>query len=268
MTLERAIKEKHLEILALNRSIEYIETFFPYTSGKIGNIYVHGENIMKNGHHYREAIYDLKILIDKKIYSREYDVISGGESRDWIFSLPISFLLGKPHCSMYKDGRVIGSDLINKAVIHVSDLNNEGFSLREKWMPLVEKIGGKIKKVFFYIDRCENGFQILKNSGLESYALVNLDKEAYEYALKIGLINKEEYGSLLERLEDSEAWAIRMLKSEKGIEKMAELLNKDNKGRESALKVINEGYPDLKEEILERLKKYPDIEMIINPVNV
>lgn len=268
MTLERAIKEKHIEILALNDGIKYIKTFFPYTSGKIGNIYVRGESVMKNGYHYREAIYDLKILIDREIYHREYDVISGGESRDWIFSLPVSFLLGKPHCSIYKDNRIIGCDLRDKTVVHISDLNNEGSSLMEKWLPLIQKVRGKIKKVFFYVDRCENGFQILENAGIESNALVNLDKEAYEHLLKIRLINNEEYSSLLERLEDSEAWARRMLISEEGIERITELLKGDSREKESALKVINKGYPDLKDEILERLKKYRNIEMLINPVNV
>jgi len=268
MTLERAIREKHIEILALNNGIKYIKTFFPYTSGKIGNIYVHGENVMKNGYHYREAIYDLKILIDREMHHRGYDVISGGESRDWIFSLPVSFLLGKPHCSIYKDNRMIGSDLMDKTVVHISDLNNEGSSLMEKWLPLIERIGGKIKKIFFYVDRCEKGIQILENAGIKSSALVNLDKEAYEYLLKIRLINNEDIGSLLERLEDSEAWARRMLRSENGIERIVELLNGDNKEREGALKVINKGYPDLKDEILDRLKKRSNIEMLINPVSV
>ena len=73
---------------------------------------------------------------------------------------------------------------------------------------------------------------------------------------------------MLERLEDSEAWARKMLRSENGIERITELLNGDSKEREGALKVINKGYPDLKEEILYGLKNYPDIEMLINPVNV
>ncbi len=267
MEMARAIQEKHLEILAANSGFEFTRSFFPYTSGEICNYYVHSEVVQKNGYNFREAIHDLRILIDSNIYHQFYDVISGGESRDWIFSYPSAFLLGKSHASLYKDGRITGADLSNKKIIHVADLNNEGSSVKNKWVPLIKRAGGEIKKIFFYVDRCEEGFEIIKELGLESNALVYLDQNAWSYLLKIGVTDPEIDYSLRERMENRESWARKILKSDLGIERMAELLRENNREKERALKVLNK-YADLREEILDRLKKYSGIEILINSVNV
>ena len=52
-------QEKHLEILATNSGFEFTRSFFPYTSGEIGNYYIYSEVIQKNGYNFREVICDV-----------------------------------------------------------------------------------------------------------------------------------------------------------------------------------------------------------------
>ncbi len=249
MEFNREINNKHLEILAYNSGFQFTKTFFPCKSGKIGNYHVRSEVVLKDGHHYREAIYDLRNLIDATISTGEYDIVSGGENRDWIFSYPLAFLLAKKHVSLYKNGKVLG-DLSNKRAVHISDLDNGGFSIN-KWSSIIKNKNGDIKNIFFYIDKCEDGVLTVNNTGIESRALVYLNSESWDYLLNIKAIDKETHSAINERFEDKEKWARNMLTSDAGIKRIAELCN--SKKRNAMLDVID-NHPDIKEDILERLK--------------
>ena len=65
----------------------------------------------------------------------EIDYISGGERRDWFFSILVAYLLGKPHITIYKDLTTVVStcdfeettlvdSLPDKNIFHVTDLLN------------------------------------------------------------------------------------------------------------------------------------------------
>ncbi|MDO8509168.1 MAG: hypothetical protein Q7S27_05800 [Nanoarchaeota archaeon] len=254
MDYDGVIQERNLENIASNNGFKFSDTFFPYTSGKIGPEFVNAEVVCHNRDHHDSAIEDLARLIRNKISAEKYDFISGGESRDWVFSFQTAQKLGKAHVMLYKDGKYIGGPLKNKKIIHVADINNEGSSIEKHWKPIIEKEGGKIETVFFYVEKCDEGKQVMKRIGLESYALVYLDENSWKYLLDREYITKENYKSISKRKKDPEKWAREMLLSEKGIERLKELLDGNNKNRDRALKVLERGYPDLKEEILARLK--------------
>jgi len=250
---KRRVQEKHLEILAINGGFEFTNTFFPYTSGEIGPYYVQSAVVMQNGKDYKEAVADMRRSIELETSGgADVDVISGGETRDWIFSFPIATQMGLAPAMLYKNGKYFGPNLQNKNVVHVADLSNEGSSPRDLWVPAIRNRGGKINQIFFYVDRMEQGPIVMKELGLESHALVPLDQNAWDYLREINAVSQTEYTNLRERgtsREERETWAINMLRSEVGKERLRELYN-DPKQQEKAEKVILH-YTNLSEELRE-----------------
>ena len=59
---------------------------------------------------YKNVIDTMKNYIEENINVSEIDYVSGGERRDWFFSNMISYLLNKPHLSIYKDLSIVESD--------------------------------------------------------------------------------------------------------------------------------------------------------------
>ncbi len=244
----------HLEILVKNKGFDFTDTFFPYTSGQIGPYYVNSEVVMNDGldyHHSIEAMCNLIIEVcNDKGYNPKNSVISGGESRDWIFSLPVSSRLEMPHLMIYKNMKTSGPDIKGKNVFHVADLNNEGSSPRDKWVPTIKKLGGSIKDIFFYVDRLEDGSKVMKELGLESHCIVPLNADSWDHLLEYNKITDEIYRSLRERMENKDEWAKKMLRSDAGYKKWVELWEKEpNK----AANIVTAGYLDIKSEMMGRL---------------
>src|SRR3989344_1798195 len=111
---------------------------------------------------YSRAVRGIIKLMRSVVPDFSYNIISGGESRDWIFSNPAAYELGKPHLTIYKDKKMIGADVKGKRVIHVADLNNEGSSPRDIWVPAIRDADGKIEDIFFFVDRMEDGVGVMK----------------------------------------------------------------------------------------------------------
>jgi len=252
--MEKNFKE-NLDALARNGGFQFTETFFPYTSGQIGPYCVQSVVVEKNGEDYRLAIDSMVGLITSMV-GDDYEFISGGESRDWDFSNPVAAFLRKPHVKIYKNGKVLGADMKGKRGIHVADLNNEGSSPNELWVPSIRHGEGEISHIFFYVDRMEDGVHVMKDLGLESNAVVPLNSRAWDYLLKIGTIkNREIYTSLQKRTEDKGKWAEEMLRSDAGLKTLADLLNyQKKKNRTKGEKILNVGYPHLKQELLEAMR--------------
>ena len=273
---DRARQERGLSILVKHKGgFQFTDTFFPYTSGEIGPYFVQSGVVQNNGLDYQQAIQDLANLIDNKIPwidRLEKIVISGGETRDWIFSNPVSIELTNkynssiPHVMFYKDGKKVGADIKGKEVIHVADLNNEGSSPRDYWLPIIKQSGATIRNIFFYVDRMEKGFQVMQDLCLISHSVVPLDNDAWNYLCKKWVVTTEVYKNLNERgktPEEHDVWARKMLKTDNGIARLVELFD-DIKSREKVRKIIAKGYPDLKDELLDILRTKSESRLDIN----
>ncbi|MEK6915561.1 MAG: hypothetical protein AABW89_03410 [Nanoarchaeota archaeon] len=234
--------------LVNERGFESTPTFFTYTSGEIGPDFVFSERIMRKSSSYRTAIRNMADLVRR--YTQKDMVISGGETRDFIFSNPVALNIGLPSCMIYKDGRIIGAEVEGRNVIHVADLNNEGSSVRDCWVPAIRKAGGIIEHVFFYVDRCESDTKIFDDLGIETHAFLPLNDEMWKYLLSIGVTDEETDRNVRERMKDKREWARRMLRSHKGLDRLAELAGKNHKEFEKVRKVLNVGYPELREELI------------------
>ena len=143
------------------------DTPFWYTSGKLGPFYINTHFLVKDE---EEAVRMLKVIEDAasedkltapgKIFSEfmklynssvtfkrvtdalvdaaakyDFDIISGGERRDFFFSMLPAHILGKPHITIYKDLTAVWTDpefnnakilndnsLSGKKVLHIADL--------------------------------------------------------------------------------------------------------------------------------------------------
>lgn len=261
----RRIQERGLDILAKHKGgFQFTNTFFPYTSGEVGPYYVQSGNVQNDGLDYLQAIEDMAYSIERNIPREILDkiVISGGETRDWIFSNPVSVELSKrlnqsvPHVMLYKDGKSVGTDIKGREVAHVADLNNEGSSPRDLWVPAIRKAGGTIKNIFFYVDRMEEGVHVMEDLGLTRNAVVPLDEHAWEYLQEKNVVTSEVYQNLRARgktHEERNAWATAMLRTDAGLETLAALVA-SQKTVDKARKILDKGYPAIKDELVDRLK--------------
>lgn len=252
-SVDRDMQTRNLAALAKSLGgFKFSETFFPYTSGEIGSYYVQSASIMADGNAYAQACKDMAGLLAHVTEGRYGNaIISGGESRDWVFSFPVAQMLNLPHFMIYKDGKTLGANVNGKNVIHVADLNNEGSSPRDLWVPVIRQEGGKITQILFYVDRLEDGAKVMKELELQSNAVIPLDEYAWDFLQKEKVITQDVYKSLCQRMEDKDVWARTMLRSEKGLETLANLLNfVEKKNAEKGLKILNKGYPDMKKELI------------------
>jgi len=156
---------------------------------------------------YKTTIDEFITFIKSNIDTSTIDYISGGERRDWFFSNMVAYLLGKPHITIYKDLSTVCStsnfsettdltDLTNKNVLHVADLLNVASSYLRAWIPAISNLGGNLKWSLVAVDRQQGGYESLKEAGVESYSLVNIDNSLFDKALELNIINEAQRDTL------------------------------------------------------------------------
>jgi orotate phosphoribosyltransferase len=254
-TRKKQIKEQGLLILAGYGQPEFTDSFQTYTSGKIGPYFIQCGSIIENPFDYETAMNSMLDLIKSTVDYSDYDAISGGETRDWLFSLPLALSLKKPHIMLYKNREPIGAKIRKKTLIHIADLNNEGRSI-ENWNKIIEQNGGMISHAFFYVDRLEKGTEVIKNLGIQSRSVVEMDKDAWKFLADNKKITHANLIEVMQRNEDEKAWAHNKLKTHIG--KLESML-RNPKEKPKAERILNQGYPEIKDELLqliEEKKKY------------
>lgn len=169
------------------------------------------------------------------------DYISGGERRDWFFSLIIANMLNKPHITIFKDlsavitdkGETCKAETINGSnVLHIADLINEAASYERAWIPAIKNICGQLSLSVVVVDRLQGGAELLERNNICSFALVSIDRKFFDKALKMGLITKGQHDMLLTYTANPRESMKAFL--EKHPEFMENALKSDEKTRERA----------------------------------
>ena len=95
-------------------------------------------------------------LLAEAAAKMDADFISGGERRDFFFSMPVAKKLGLGHLSIFKDLSSVYTDangvsmepvdanLAGKKSVHIADLITVASSYIRAWIPAVEALGAKI----------------------------------------------------------------------------------------------------------------------------
>lgn len=230
---------------------------FFYTSGKLGPYYINThylfgtkekseefltviEESKKDLKSFTENMFKAayKQYLDSEIYRavidiicdkvKEYDVdyISGGERRDFFFSILPSNILDIPNISILKDktciistpdlkySRIAKSGVLKgKRVLHIADLVTEASSYVRAWIPAIEKLGAVFEETISVVDRNQGGVGILneKNISLFSFALIN--KELFKHAKKNGFISDRQCDMILDFIENPDRFMYEFLDS-------------------------------------------------------
>jgi orotate phosphoribosyltransferase len=197
---------------------------------------------------FKGLIDEMCVYISQKLDISEIDCISGGERRDWFFSLIIAEKLKKPHITIYKnlnsvitDGKGTRSefDLNGKKLLHVADLITEASSYERAWLPAVESRGGKILWSVVVVDRMQGGGELLAGKGVNSLSMIQVDEELFKSAHAMVLIDQGQLDMVLNYLDDPKGSMQRFIKEHPGFLEAA--LNSDEKTRERARLCIDKG---------------------------
>jgi hypothetical protein len=135
------------------------------------------------------------------------DYVSGGERRDWFFSLMAGELLKKPLLLIFKDlkavsvgldGRVAPVERLDgKRTLHVADLVTEASSYVRAWVPAVAQRGGRLTHAINVVDRDQGGEAALRDQGVEMRALIRIDDATFDLLRSRGDIDEAQLRTLL-----------------------------------------------------------------------
>ncbi len=246
----------------------YVNTHFLYGSEKKANALLSEIDILKKDKpncasklidivfdNYREdsifknTIDTLVEAIEETVPMNSFDYISGGERRDWFFSLAASRILGKPHITtfkdmdayIYNDGKTERIDSLDGAsVLHIADLITSASSYDRAWVPIIRNSGGIMKHSFVIIDRMQGGGELLESLGVNSHSLVQISEDIFTRALQKEYINSEQYDMVLRYMEDPDKFMENFFKDNpKFIEKA---LNSDENTAKRARLCIESGF--------------------------
>ena len=139
-------------------------------------------------------------LLTEEARKMDVDFISGGERRDFFFSMPVAKKLGMGHLSIFKDLSCVYTDangvsmdpaeanLAGKKSVHIADLITVASSYIRAWIPAVEALGAKIAYSLAVVDRDQGGSDILAKAGCPLTTLITIKPELFEQAKQLGRV--------------------------------------------------------------------------------
>lgn len=121
-----------------------------------------------------------------------FSLISGGERRDWLFSIPMAKLMNMRHAYLFKNGDIYCEQGLQSGEIalHVSDLINNAASYFDAWLPILSKNGLSCVGTVCVNSRGSNGVDRLKANGQKVVALNSIDTSFFEKSKATGLIDE------------------------------------------------------------------------------
>jgi adenine/guanine phosphoribosyltransferase-like PRPP-binding protein len=166
-----------------------------------------------NNEIFRKAIDILIEYIESHFEVKLIDYVSGGEKRNWLFSMIIANFLGKPHITIYKDLSTVVSTcdfeestevtaLPGKRVFHITDILNSGSNFKKAWVPAINHLGSKINWALCIVDRNQSGDKNLEKIGVRPYKLVEINKNLFDLALSKCIINPFQFDMLSQYFDD------------------------------------------------------------------
>lgn len=213
-----------------------------------GRIFIKVLNQYNHNEIYKDVIDTMKNYILENIDINEIDYISGGERRDWFFSVVLAYLLRKPHITVYKDLTTVVSpyhfettekitDLTGKKVLHITDLVTVASSFLRAWIPAIRNLGGDLKWTCYVVDRKQGGTEKLEAEGIQTLPMVNVDPSLFKHALDTNIINDGQFEMLNKFFENPDSTMKEFLVNHPEFLKGA--LNSDEKTKKRAQLLID-----------------------------
>ncbi len=255
MLLERLIATKGFAV----RSRPQDDAYW-YTSNKPGPFYINTENIageqtetmlsaitkvmqadltheertrticeivmqeVRNDPGYRAAI---DALVDDYRTSSSYQptVISGGERRDWFFSIPVAAKMGLPHIYLFKSGEYFVTEaegkplelaLEHQKVLHVADIINLASSYVTKWIPILRSTPAIFHETLSVAVRSQAGIDVLKQHQVNVISPLIVGKPLFAEALSLGLIPEFAHDEIHQYYDSPVEWTRSLLAGRDG----------------------------------------------------
>ena len=261
---------------------------FWYTSGRLGPFFINTHFLLENEaaagevlKRIEKAISDSKLTAPEEIFDMmlayynkggtfkmvsdklaeaasklDFDYISGGERRDYFFSMMPAYLLKKPHLTIYKDMTSVYSesidgpavdvkdiDLKGKKALHIADLITEASSYERAWIPVIRGLGSDITDTVAVVDRHQNGREGLKGLGVELHALTGINEQLFDEATKNGIISEAQKDMIMHFLENPADYMTAFLKANPGF--IDAEIAKGGKNKERAELAIEKGFTNV-----------------------
>lgn len=128
-----------------------------------------------------------------------FDLMSGGERRDWFFSIPLAIKLKMNYVFLFKDGSTIQFDSsghlveensMGKKVLHVADIINLASSYEKRWIPTLCKNNISINNTLTIAVRNKEGIKTLSKHNISVISPLYIDIELFKKSFELGLISE------------------------------------------------------------------------------
>lgn len=192
-------------------------------------------------------------MIVEKASILSFDFISGGERRDFFFSLLPAYFLKKPHLSIFKDLQAVYTNgsftetipvyevaLAGKRALHIADLVTEASSYTRAWIPVIREYGGVMEDTIAIVNRKQGGEQILLAEGVHLHSFAEIDKSLFETAVKLEVITESQYALVASFIDRPQEFMSNFLIEHPQF--IAEQLAKGGKAKERAELAISKGF--------------------------
>jgi hypothetical protein len=139
----------------------------------------------------------------------DFAVISGGERRDFLFSIPFAHACSIPHLYLFKDKSSHCEQSFKKGqnVLHVSDLINNAASFFDRWQPAFETLGLGCAGNLCVNIRGDNGLRRLREAGQKTVALVTINLDYFRGLRDADLITKNMFEEIALFFASAQDWA-------------------------------------------------------------
>jgi hypothetical protein len=139
--------------------------------------------------------------------------ISGGERRDWLFSIPFAKAIGIRHAYLFKDKSIYCMPALKSGeqVLHVCDLVNNAASHFDAWIPMLEQAGAKCMGTACVNSRGSAGVSRLEKAGYKVSALNSIDVDFFNQCLATGLIDQATRDEIALFFSSNKDWAAKYI---------------------------------------------------------
>lgn len=192
-------------------------------------------------------------MIVQEAQTLDFDFISGGERRDFFFSLLPAYFLKKPHLSIFKDMQAVYTDadfkktvpvyetaLAGKRALHIADLVTEASSYTRAWIPVIREFGAIMDDTIAVVDRKQGGREVLLEEGVRLHSFAGIEISLFEHARDHGDITDEQLAVIRSFMDDPKGFMKTFLASHPNY--IAEQIALGGKARERAEMAIAKGY--------------------------
>lgn len=158
---------------------------------------------------YQSIIATMAVRAQESFGPGAFSFVSGGERRDWLFSIPLARVLGVEHIYLFKNGEAHCENpwAPGAKTLHVSDLVNNAASHFDAWFPILEKNGLSCPGTVCVNTRGTNGLSRLEAVGHKVVALNGVGMPFFETCCRNGLIGQEIVDEMRLFFDDPRTWA-------------------------------------------------------------